>query len=101
MVQFSLLAAAALLPSALAGVVAPEARSSDDALEPRQGGYYFQNWSEGGSNIRCQNGAGGSFSANWSGKGGFVCGKGWRGGGARYFIRFIPSPGSPPLVKGY
>ncbi|SPO05574.1 related to Probable endo-1,4-beta-xylanase B [Cephalotrichum gorgonifer] len=50
--------------------------------EARQG-YYFQNWSEGGSNIRCGNGAGGSFTADWDSQGGFVCGKGWSGGGAR------------------
>ncbi|CAI4218394.1 unnamed protein product [Parascedosporium putredinis] len=52
-----------------------------NTIEARQG-YYFQNWSEMGSNIRCANGAGGSYTADWSSKGGFVCGKGWSGGGA-------------------
>lgn len=89
MVQINLLsllpAAAALLPGATASpVMGPErAPHSESGLEPRQGGYYFQNWSEGGSNIRCQNGAGGSFTANWNSRGGFVCGKGWQGNGVR------------------
>jgi len=66
-------------PSTYDQAIGPE----NNKVESRQGGYYFQNWSEGGSNIRCQNGQGGSFSANWNSKGGFVCGKGWSGGGGR------------------
>ncbi|KAK1752638.1 endo-1,4-beta-xylanase B [Echria macrotheca] len=92
MVQISLLGlTSALLPTALGLVIGPalqereiEITSAEDKLQPRQG-YYFQNWSEGGSNIRCNNGGGGSFTANWNSKGGFVCGKGWQGGGARTF----------------
>ncbi|KAK3312020.1 concanavalin A-like lectin/glucanase domain-containing protein [Apodospora peruviana] len=93
MVQLKFLSAVAtavtaLLPGVVAApdVIGPEPRgrtSTENAIEARQGGYYFQNWSEGSSNIRCSNGAGGSFSANWNSKGGFVCGKGWQGGGAR------------------
>ncbi|KAM7214136.1 Concanavalin A-like lectin/glucanase domain containing protein [Rhypophila decipiens] len=90
MVQFKLLpivaSLTALLPfrSVASPVMGPErAPETDSALEARQGGYYFQNWSEGGSNIRCNNGGGGSFSANWNSKGGFVCGKGWQGNGVR------------------
>jgi len=87
MVRLSLFTTVSLIPSAF-GLVGPVPRSGSgetagNDLQARQGGYYFQNWSEGGSNIRCQNGAGGTFSANWNSKGGFVCGKGWSGGGAR------------------
>lgn len=92
MVQLSLLYALSLAtgvlaaPSELQPRPQPQPRSPEtkaaSALEARQG-YYFQNWSEGGSNIRCINGAGGSYTADWSSKGGFVCGKGWNGGGAR------------------
>lgn len=80
MVKISLLAAGILAPAALAAP-GPQPKSNSD-LEARQG-YYFQNWSEGGSNIRCNNGNGGTYTANWNSKGGFVCGKGWSGGGAR------------------
>lgn len=44
---------------------------------------YYSFWSEGGGNFRCTNGAGGSYTADWSGNGGFVCGKGWSPGGPR------------------
>ncbi|KAI1249179.1 hypothetical protein MGN70_008789 [Eutypa lata] len=44
---------------------------------------YYSFWSEGGGNFRCNNGAGGSYTADWSGNGGFVCGKGWSPGGPR------------------
>lgn len=81
MVQFSVLAVAAglLAPGVLA---APAAEPS--SLQPRFDGTGFNGWSEGGSNVRCVNGPGGQFSANWNSKGGFVCGKGWNGQGARY-----------------
>ncbi|KAK0732232.1 concanavalin A-like lectin/glucanase domain-containing protein, partial [Lasiosphaeris hirsuta] len=71
-------------PSVFAARIGPQPQSTEPEgnLKARQG-YYFQNWSEGGSNIRCSNGGGGSFSANWNSKGGFVCGKGWSGGGVR------------------
>ncbi|KAK4184213.1 endo-1,4-beta-xylanase B [Podospora australis] len=83
MVNPLLLLTTTILP-ALAAAAPPQgpAPNPDSSLQSRQG-YYFQNWSEGGSNIRCTNGAGGSFSANWNSKGGFVCGKGWSGGGGR------------------
>ncbi|KAI3391039.1 hypothetical protein diail_8090 [Diaporthe ilicicola] len=46
-------------------------------------GYYWSNWSEGGISLRCNNGNGGSYSTQWSGAGGFVCGKGWSNGNGR------------------
>ena len=44
---------------------------------------FYSYWSEGGGSFRCNNGPGGSYTANWSGNGGFVCGKGWSPGGPR------------------
>jgi endo-1,4-beta-xylanase len=81
MVQFSLLKASLLVSSVLAAP-APEPVAAN-TLEPRFDGNGFNRWSEGGSNIQCVNGQGGSFTANWNSKGGFVCGKGWNGQGAR------------------
>ena len=81
MVQFSLLAAGLLVPGVLAAPTAEPGAAN--GLEPRFDGSSFNSWSEGNSNIRCVNGAGGSFTANWNSKGGFVCGKGWNGQGAR------------------
>ena len=45
---------------------------------------FYSYWSEGGGNFRCNNGPGGSYTAEWSGNGGFVCGKGWSPGGPRF-----------------
>ncbi|KAK4038953.1 concanavalin A-like lectin/glucanase domain-containing protein [Parachaetomium inaequale] len=81
MVQFSLLAAGLLAPAVLAAPT-PEPVAAN-SLEARFDGNGFNSWSEGGSNIKCVNGPGGSFTANWNSKGGFVCGKGWNGQGAR------------------
>lgn len=44
---------------------------------------FYSYWSEGGGSFRCNNGPGGSYTADWSGNGGFVCGKGWSPGGPR------------------
>ncbi|KAK0652436.1 concanavalin A-like lectin/glucanase domain-containing protein [Cercophora newfieldiana] len=85
MVQLSSLLTVLLAPGVLGrALIGPQLPDNEyeNHLRARQG-YYFQNWSEGGSNIRCSNGNGGGFSANWNSKGGFVCGKGWRGSGAR------------------
>ncbi|KAK1762056.1 concanavalin A-like lectin/glucanase domain-containing protein [Phialemonium atrogriseum] len=88
MVQFSLLAALSLIPGVLAapGEILPSRnaqKETSNEIVTRQGGYYFQNWSENGSNIRCNNGAGASYTATWNSKGGFVCGKGYNVGGSR------------------
>ena len=87
MVRLAALAAIYLIPGIIAApgelIQSPATEiETHNNLRARQG-YYFQNWSEGGSNIRCSNGSGGSYSATWNSKGGFVCGKGWNGGGAR------------------
>ncbi|KAK4245810.1 concanavalin A-like lectin/glucanase domain-containing protein [Corynascus novoguineensis] len=78
MVQLSRLAASLLVP---AGVLA--APAAESKLQRRFDGNGFNNWSEGGSNIKCVNGPGGSFTADWNSQGGFVCGKGWNGQGDR------------------
>lgn len=82
MVRLSALSALWLMPAALATPTDITIVKNGDVIEARQG-YYFQNWSEGGSNIRCNNGGGGSYTADWDSPGGFVCGKGWMGAGAR------------------
>lgn len=51
-------------------------------LAKRQG-WYWSNWSEGGIRLTCSNGNGGTYSTQWSGTGGFVCGKGWSRGSGR------------------
>lgn len=88
MLSSFVLAAVALLPGVFALPQLGErfhAEDSNSTLETRQGYYYWSNWSEGTGNWRCVNGAGGSYTATWSGNnGGFVCGKGWNPGGSRY-----------------
>lgn len=57
-----------------------------NAIQARQGGYFWSSWSEGGGTFRCSNGAGSTYSVNWQtsgGSSGFVCGKGWSPGGNR------------------
>ncbi|KAK4155660.1 concanavalin A-like lectin/glucanase domain-containing protein [Chaetomidium leptoderma] len=81
MVQLSRFAVGLLVPSVLAAPASePEVING---IERRFDGNGFNSWSEGNSNVRCVNGQGGSFSADWNSKGGFVCGKGWNGQGAR------------------
>jgi endo-1,4-beta-xylanase len=94
MVKLSLLAAFSLVAGAFAAPAAgPASADSDEPvmipIQKRQG-YYFQNWSEGGSNIRCANGQGGSYTATWNSRGGFVCGKGWNGNNNRYITSSFP-----------
>ncbi|KAF2677643.1 glycoside hydrolase family 11 protein [Lentithecium fluviatile CBS 122367] len=60
----------------------PAALATSPRLFQRQG-YHWSFWQEGGGSHQCNNGAGGSYTAKWSGGGGFVCGKGWSPGGSR------------------
>ena len=84
MVKISSFLPGLALQGTLAAVIGPQHSDEPElmAIERRQGASYFQNWSEGGSNIRCQQ-KGNGFSANWNSRGGFVCGLGWRGSGSR------------------
>jgi len=80
----SVLTIAALVSGAVvrAGVgSAPEAAFVSSRSE--QANYYWSFWQEGSGSHNCNNGGGGSYTAKWSGGGGFVCGKGWNPGGSR------------------
>ncbi|KAF3058503.1 Endo-1,4-beta-xylanase A [Daldinia childiae] len=60
--------------------------SNSNAIQTRQGGYFWSSWSEGGGTFRCNNGGGSAYSVTWQSSGGssgFVCGKGWSPGGNR------------------
>ncbi|RDL38914.1 Endo-1,4-beta-xylanase [Venustampulla echinocandica] len=85
MVSFSflLVAAASLVPGALAAPGEQLEHGSTTSSRDIQAANYFSNWSEGGSNVRCNRGSGGSYSVTWSGQGGFVCGTGYNPGGSR------------------
>lgn len=86
MVSFrSLLTACAAAASvkALPAADQPQAVEARDIASPAAGPYFWSFWKEGNGNFRCNNGAGGSYTATWSGRGGFVCGKGWSPGGSR------------------
>ncbi|RYO73924.1 hypothetical protein DL766_005883 [Monosporascus sp. MC13-8B] len=66
------------------------------------GQYFWSYWSEGGGNFVCNNGPGGSYTARWSGNGGFVCGKGWNPGTGRYSGSYDPTgPGYMTIYGWY
>lgn len=46
-------------------------------------GYYYSFWTDGGGTVNYQNGAGGSYTVQWSNVNNFVGGKGWNPGAAR------------------
>lgn len=91
MLSLFFLASLFLLPSALSAPTAEPAPApalindapESIAIHKRDATNYWQNWSEQGS-FNCRNEAGGRYTITWnSNTGGFVCGKGWRGGGNR------------------
>lgn len=47
-------------------------------------GYYYSFWTDGGGDVTYTNGAGGSYTVQWSNVGNFVGGKGWNPGSTRY-----------------
>ncbi|KAI1402527.1 glycoside hydrolase family 11 protein [Hypoxylon fuscum] len=80
---------------------------TSNAIQARQGGYFWSSWSEGGGTFRCNNGAGGSYSVTWQSSGGssgFVCGKGWSPGGNKavtYSGDYTPKGPSYLAVYGW
>jgi len=83
MARFFILLAVALLPGAFAAAFENLLQLKPNSA---QAGTFYSFWSEGGGSFRCQNGGGGKYSVTWSGKGGFVCGKGYSPGGSRSVI---------------
>lgn len=74
-----------LFVTAALGVLAEVADTVAEYGPRKRQGYYWSNWSDGGEQVSCKNGAGATYTATWKGtKGNFVCGKGWNPGSARY-----------------
>ncbi|KAF4457145.1 glycosyl hydrolase family 11 [Fusarium albosuccineum] len=86
MVSFSSLFAGLTL---VAGAVsAPSAvlkskRAGTPSSTGTHDGFYYSWWTDGGSDVTYTNGAGGSYSVEWSTGGNFVGGKGWSTGGRK------------------
>ncbi|KAM0279717.1 hypothetical protein ACHAQH_004408 [Verticillium albo-atrum] len=84
MVSFTTLLAAC---TAISGVLAAPGLDKRQNITPNtQGtnnGYFYSWWSDGQSPVTYTNGAGGSYSVQWSSGGNLVGGKGWNPGSAK------------------
>ncbi|KAK5120227.1 hypothetical protein LTR85_006433 [Meristemomyces frigidus] len=67
-------------------------------------GYFYSYYTDGGGDVIYNNGAGGSYTVQWSNSGDFVAGKGWNPGSARvinYSGTFYPSGNAYLSVYGW
>jgi len=85
----------AALSAASAVLAVPTANEKRQALTTSQtgtnNGFYYSFWTDGAGQISYTNGAGGQYSATWSGNGNWVGGKGWSPGSDQY-VSIIKPP---------
>lgn len=75
--------AAALSAASLAMAMPMEVQKRQALTSSSTGtnnGFYYSFWTDGAGQISYTNGAGGEYSATWSGDGNWVGGKGWMPG---------------------
>ena len=80
------------------------ARQSTPSSTGTHNGCYYSWWTDGGSRVTYTNGAGGSYSVQWSSGGNFVGGKGWNPGSARkitYSGQYNPNGNSYLAIYGW